>query len=120
MMVWLDHIKPIIKQLRRPKHTILRFAVKFFPPDHAQLLEELTRYLFALQIKQDLSCGRLTCNDSSAALMVSHIIQCKSLTTISSASAHQKSVFENISCFFCHKRAYHQTLSYREQHTVSN
>ncbi|XP_028249792.1 FERM, ARHGEF and pleckstrin domain-containing protein 1 isoform X1 [Parambassis ranga] len=75
MIVWLDHIKPIIKQLRRPKHTILRFSVKFFPPDHAQLLEELTRYLFALQIKQDLSCGRLTCNDSSAALMVSHIIQ---------------------------------------------
>uniref|UniRef100_A0A8C9X181 FERM, ARHGEF and pleckstrin domain-containing protein 1 n=1 Tax=Sander lucioperca TaxID=283035 RepID=A0A8C9X181_SANLU len=59
----------------RPKHTILRFAVKFFPPDHAQLLEELTRYLFALQIKQDVSCGRLTCNDTSAALMVSHIIQ---------------------------------------------
>uniref|UniRef100_A0A673C2E5 FERM, ARHGEF and pleckstrin domain-containing protein 1 n=1 Tax=Sphaeramia orbicularis TaxID=375764 RepID=A0A673C2E5_9TELE len=75
MVVWLDHIKPIIKQLRRPKHTILRFSVKFFPPDHAQLLEELTRYLFALQIKQDLSGGRLTCNDSSAALMVSHIIQ---------------------------------------------
>ncbi|XP_069558731.1 FERM, ARHGEF and pleckstrin domain-containing protein 1-like isoform X2 [Brachyistius frenatus] len=75
MMVWLDHIKPIIKQLRRPKHTTLRFTVKFFPPDHAQLLEELTRYLFALQIKQDLSCGCLTCNDSSAALMVSHIIQ---------------------------------------------
>ncbi|KAM4557930.1 FERM, ARHGEF and pleckstrin domain-containing protein 1 [Odontesthes bonariensis] len=75
MMVWLDHIKPIIKQLRRPKHTILRFVVKFFPPDQAQLLEELTRYLFALQIKQDLSCGHLTCNDSSAALMVSHIIQ---------------------------------------------
>uniref|UniRef100_A0A672JS58 FERM, ARHGEF and pleckstrin domain-containing protein 1 n=1 Tax=Salarias fasciatus TaxID=181472 RepID=A0A672JS58_SALFA len=75
MIVWLDHIKPIIKQLRRPKHTTLRFTVKFFPPDHAQLLEELTRYLFALQIKQDLSCGRLTCNDSSAAMMVSHIIQ---------------------------------------------
>uniref|UniRef100_A0A3B3BHP9 FERM, ARHGEF and pleckstrin domain-containing protein 1 n=1 Tax=Oryzias melastigma TaxID=30732 RepID=A0A3B3BHP9_ORYME len=75
MIVWLDHIKPIYKQLRRPKHTILKFSVKFFPPDHAQLLEELTRYLFALQIKQDLCCGRLTCNESSAALMVSHIIQ---------------------------------------------
>uniref|UniRef100_A0AAQ4PRD2 FERM, ARHGEF and pleckstrin domain-containing protein 1 n=1 Tax=Gasterosteus aculeatus aculeatus TaxID=481459 RepID=A0AAQ4PRD2_GASAC len=75
MMVWLDHVKPIMKQLRRPKQTILTFAVKFFPPDHAQLLEELTRYLFALQIKQDVSCGRLTCNDTSAALMVSHIIQ---------------------------------------------
>uniref|UniRef100_A0A3Q2Z5L5 FERM, ARHGEF and pleckstrin domain-containing protein 1 n=1 Tax=Hippocampus comes TaxID=109280 RepID=A0A3Q2Z5L5_HIPCM len=75
MMVWLDPIKPIIKQLRRPKHTVLRFAVKYFPPDHAQLLEELTRYLFALQIKQDLSSGHLTCNDTSAALMVSHIMQ---------------------------------------------
>ncbi|KAM8856565.1 FERM, ARHGEF and pleckstrin domain-containing protein 1-like [Spinachia spinachia] len=75
MTVWLDHVKPIIKQLTRPKQTILTFAVKFFPPDHAQLLEELTRYLFALQIKRDISCGRLTCNDTSAALMVSHIIQ---------------------------------------------
>uniref|UniRef100_A0A7N8XG70 FERM, ARHGEF and pleckstrin domain-containing protein 1 n=1 Tax=Mastacembelus armatus TaxID=205130 RepID=A0A7N8XG70_9TELE len=47
----------------------------FFPPDHTQLMEELTRYLFALQIKHDLACGRLICNDTSAALMVSHIIQ---------------------------------------------
>uniref|UniRef100_A0A3B5MG17 FERM domain-containing protein n=1 Tax=Xiphophorus couchianus TaxID=32473 RepID=A0A3B5MG17_9TELE len=58
-----------------PKNTILRFVVKFFPPDHTQLMEELTRYLFALQIKRDLACGRLICNDTSAALMVSHIIQ---------------------------------------------
>ncbi|KAG5852292.1 hypothetical protein ANANG_G00060840 [Anguilla anguilla] len=75
MAVWLDLLKPIVKQIRRPKHTVLRFVVKFFPPDHTQLLEELTRYLFALQIKQDLLCGRLTCNDSSSALMVSHIVQ---------------------------------------------
>uniref|UniRef100_A0A673C584 FERM, ARHGEF and pleckstrin domain-containing protein 1 n=1 Tax=Sphaeramia orbicularis TaxID=375764 RepID=A0A673C584_9TELE len=74
-----NHQKMVVSRkeskIVRPKHTILRFSVKFFPPDHAQLLEELTRYLFALQIKQDLSGGRLTCNDSSAALMVSHIIQ---------------------------------------------
>ncbi|KAI4887073.1 hypothetical protein NFI96_013961, partial [Prochilodus magdalenae] len=75
MTVWLDLLKPIMKQIRRPKHTVLRFVVKFFPPDHAQLLEELTRYLFALQIRQDLASGRLTCTDSSAALLVSHIIQ---------------------------------------------
>ncbi|XP_030636646.1 FERM, ARHGEF and pleckstrin domain-containing protein 1 isoform X3 [Chanos chanos] len=75
MTVWLDLLKPIMKQIRRPKNTILRFVVKFFPPDHTQLLEELTRYLFALQIKHDLACGRLTCNDSSAALLVSHIVQ---------------------------------------------
>uniref|UniRef100_A0A673MS26 FERM, ARHGEF and pleckstrin domain-containing protein 1 n=1 Tax=Sinocyclocheilus rhinocerous TaxID=307959 RepID=A0A673MS26_9TELE len=75
MTVWLDLLKPILKQLRRPKNTILRFVVKFFPPDHTQLLEELTRYLFALQIKHDLACGDLTCNESSAALLVSHIVQ---------------------------------------------
>uniref|UniRef100_A0A8L0DKI0 FERM, ARHGEF and pleckstrin domain-containing protein 1 n=1 Tax=Oncorhynchus mykiss TaxID=8022 RepID=A0A8L0DKI0_ONCMY len=75
MMVWLDLLKPTLKQIRRPKNTILRFVVKFFPPDHTQLLEELTRYLFALQIKHDLACGRLTCNDTSAALLVSHIVQ---------------------------------------------
>ncbi|MFT7808131.1 FERM, RhoGEF and pleckstrin domain-containing protein 1-like isoform X4 [Arapaima gigas] len=75
MTVWLDLLKPIMRQIRRPKHTVLRFVVKFFPPDHTQLLEELTRYLFALQVKQDLACGHLTCNDSSAALLVSHIIQ---------------------------------------------
>ncbi|XP_038576549.1 FERM, ARHGEF and pleckstrin domain-containing protein 1-like isoform X2 [Micropterus salmoides] len=75
MTVWLDLLKPTLKQIRRPKNTILRFVVKFFPPDHTQLLEELTRYLFALQIKRDLACGRLICNDTSAALMVSHIIQ---------------------------------------------
>ncbi|KAI5090191.1 FERM domain-containing protein 7-like [Silurus meridionalis] len=33
------------------------------------------RYLFALQIKQDLANGSLTCNDNSAALLVSHILQ---------------------------------------------
>ncbi|XP_078147221.1 FERM, ARHGEF and pleckstrin domain-containing protein 1-like isoform X2 [Centroberyx gerrardi] len=75
MVVWLDLLKPTLKQIRRPKNTILRFVVKFFPPDHTQLMEELTRYLFALQIKHDLACGRLICNDTSAALMVSHIIQ---------------------------------------------
>ncbi|XP_067392985.1 FERM, ARHGEF and pleckstrin domain-containing protein 1 isoform X5 [Emydura macquarii macquarii] len=75
IMVWLDLLKPIMKQIRRPKHVVVKFVVKFFPPDHAQLQEELTRYLFALQVKQDLAQGRLTCNDTSAALLISHIVQ---------------------------------------------
>lgn len=73
--VWLDLLKPIVKQIRRPKHVVVRFVVKFFPPDHTQLQEELTRYLFALQVKQDLAQGRLTCSDTSAALLISHIVQ---------------------------------------------
>ncbi|XP_041440216.1 FERM, ARHGEF and pleckstrin domain-containing protein 1 isoform X2 [Xenopus laevis] len=75
IMVWLDLLKPIIKQIRRPKNAVLKFVVKFFPPDHTQLQEELTRYLFALQVKQDLVQGKLTCNESSAALLISHIVQ---------------------------------------------
>uniref|UniRef100_A0A4W3GTL8 FERM, ARHGEF and pleckstrin domain-containing protein 1 n=1 Tax=Callorhinchus milii TaxID=7868 RepID=A0A4W3GTL8_CALMI len=75
VMVWLDLLKPIANQVRRPKHVVMRFVVKFFPPDHAQLQEELTRYLFALQIKQDLASGRMICNEMSMALLVSHIIQ---------------------------------------------
>ncbi|KAL6036880.1 hypothetical protein STEG23_035537, partial [Scotinomys teguina] len=75
IMVWLDLLKPIAKQIRRPKHVVVKFVVKFFPPDHTQLQEELTRYLFALQVKQDLAQGRLTCTDTSAALLISHIVQ---------------------------------------------
>ncbi|XP_044146546.1 FERM, ARHGEF and pleckstrin domain-containing protein 1-like [Bufo gargarizans] len=75
IMVWLDLLKPIIKQVRRPKTMVLKFVVKFFPPDHTQLQEELTRYLFALQVKQDLAQGKLTCNESSADLLISHIVQ---------------------------------------------
>ncbi|KAA0716202.1 FERM, ARHGEF and pleckstrin domain-containing protein 1 [Triplophysa tibetana] len=54
-MIWLDLLKPIRKQISRPKHTVLRFVVKYFPPDHSLILEELTRYLFALQVRQDLT-----------------------------------------------------------------
>uniref|UniRef100_A0A671MY99 FERM, ARHGEF and pleckstrin domain-containing protein 1 n=1 Tax=Sinocyclocheilus anshuiensis TaxID=1608454 RepID=A0A671MY99_9TELE len=73
-MVYIN-VTPCMRVCPGPKHTVLRFVVKFFPPDHTVLLEELTRYLFALQVRQDLASGRLTCSDASAALLVSHIIQ---------------------------------------------
>uniref|UniRef100_A0A2H6NDJ3 FERM domain-containing protein n=1 Tax=Micrurus carvalhoi TaxID=3147026 RepID=A0A2H6NDJ3_9SAUR len=73
--IWLEPMKPIVKQVRRPKNTVLRLAVKFFPPDPGQLQEEYTRYLFALQMKRDLAEERLTCNDNTAALLVSHLLQ---------------------------------------------
>ncbi|XP_063162827.1 FERM, ARHGEF and pleckstrin domain-containing protein 2 isoform X2 [Candoia aspera] len=73
--IWLEPMKPIIKQIRRPKNAVLRLAVKFFPPDPGQLQEEYTRYLFALQMKRDLAEEHLTCNDSTAALLISHLLQ---------------------------------------------
>uniref|UniRef100_A0A2I3GT89 FERM, ARHGEF and pleckstrin domain-containing protein 2 n=1 Tax=Nomascus leucogenys TaxID=61853 RepID=A0A2I3GT89_NOMLE len=73
--IWLEPVKPIIRQIRRPKNVVLRLAVKFFPPDPGQLQEEYTRYLFALQLKRDLLEERLTCADTTAALLTSHLLQ---------------------------------------------
>ncbi|KAM5195449.1 FERM domain-containing protein 7 isoform 2-T2 [Hipposideros larvatus] len=58
-----------------PKEVVFKFMVKFFPVDPGHLREELTRYLFTLQIKKDLALGRLPCSDNCTALMVSHILQ---------------------------------------------
>nr|XP_044607436.1 FERM, ARHGEF and pleckstrin domain-containing protein 2 isoform X6 [Equus asinus] len=41
--IWLEPMKPIVRQVRRPKNAMLRLAVKFFPPDPGQLQEEYTR-----------------------------------------------------------------------------
>uniref|UniRef100_A0A671LEC8 FERM domain-containing protein n=1 Tax=Sinocyclocheilus anshuiensis TaxID=1608454 RepID=A0A671LEC8_9TELE len=71
---WIELLKPVAKQIKSDD-VAFHFIVKFFPPDPGQLQRGLTRYLFALQIKQDLSNGSLTCNDNSAALLVSHILQ---------------------------------------------
>uniref|UniRef100_A0A8C5K9L4 FERM, ARHGEF and pleckstrin domain-containing protein 2 n=1 Tax=Jaculus jaculus TaxID=51337 RepID=A0A8C5K9L4_JACJA len=73
--IWLEPMKPIIRQVRRPKTAMLRLAVKFFPPDPGQLQEEYTRYLFALQLKRDLLEERLICATTTAALLTSHLLQ---------------------------------------------
>ncbi|KAG9494348.1 hypothetical protein GDO78_001939 [Eleutherodactylus coqui] len=73
--VWLDSLKFVNKQLRKPKNAKMRLAVKFFPPDPGQLQEEYTRYLFAMQIKRDLAEERLVCSDTTTALLISFILQ---------------------------------------------
>ncbi|XP_067014645.2 FERM, ARHGEF and pleckstrin domain-containing protein 1 [Anabrus simplex] len=73
---WLDLEKPLCRQVGLSLvDTLLRFCVKFYTPDPAQLEEEFTRYLYCLQIKRDLAQGLLQCNDNTAALMASYIVQ---------------------------------------------
>uniref|UniRef100_A0A0P5K0I7 Moesin/ezrin/radixin homolog 1 n=1 Tax=Daphnia magna TaxID=35525 RepID=A0A0P5K0I7_9CRUS len=73
---WLDLEKPMNRQLEMSlTDPLLRFAVKFYAPDPAQLEEEFTRYLFCMQIKQDLAQGTLQCNDKTAALIASYLVQ---------------------------------------------
>ncbi|CAG2115478.1 unnamed protein product [Medioppia subpectinata] len=73
---WLDLEKPMCRQLSMStSNVVMYFAVKFYAPDPSRLEDELTRYLFSLQIKKDLSEGLLVCNENTAALMASYIIQ---------------------------------------------
>ncbi|XP_071553835.1 uncharacterized protein [Temnothorax nylanderi] len=73
---WLDLEKPVCRQVGLSLiDPLLRFCVKFYTPDPAQLEEEFTRYLFCQQIKRDLAQGLLQCNDNTAALMASYIVQ---------------------------------------------
>uniref|UniRef100_A0A665VGP9 FERM, ARHGEF and pleckstrin domain-containing protein 2 n=1 Tax=Echeneis naucrates TaxID=173247 RepID=A0A665VGP9_ECHNA len=58
-----------------PPNTLFRLSVKFFPPDPGQLQEEYTRYLFSLQMKRDLTEGRLVCTENTGALLASHLVQ---------------------------------------------
>uniref|UniRef100_A0A2K6TD47 FERM, ARHGEF and pleckstrin domain-containing protein 1 n=1 Tax=Saimiri boliviensis boliviensis TaxID=39432 RepID=A0A2K6TD47_SAIBB len=56
-------------------HSEARLPATCCPPCLTPGSVDLRRYLFALQVKQDLAQGRLTCNDTSAALLISHIVQ---------------------------------------------
>ena len=77
LQYWLDLDKQMNHQVGLPsRDPFLRFCVKFYPPDPpSQIEEEYTRYLFGLQIKRDLASGALQCNDNTAALMASYIVQ---------------------------------------------
>ena len=76
---WVDRDKPMNQQIGLSgAEPVLRFMVKFYIPDPSQLEEEYTRYLFSMQIKRDLATGHLQCNDNTAALMASYIVQGKS------------------------------------------
>uniref|UniRef100_A0A8R1DLT9 Moesin/ezrin/radixin homolog 1 n=2 Tax=Caenorhabditis japonica TaxID=281687 RepID=A0A8R1DLT9_CAEJA len=59
---WLDPTKKVAKQVAIGPPFTLRFRVKFFTSEpSSNLKEELTRYQFFLQIKQDIAAGRLQC-----------------------------------------------------------
>ncbi|XP_052474384.1 band 4.1-like protein 4B isoform X2 [Carassius gibelio] len=58
---WLDAAKPIKKQIRFGPPYRLFFRVKFYSSEPNNLHEEFTRYLFVLQLRQDILSGKLKC-----------------------------------------------------------
>ncbi|XP_064445695.1 protein 4.1 isoform X6 [Mirounga angustirostris] len=71
---WLDSAKEIKKQVRGVPWNFT-FNVKFYPPDPAQLTEDITRYYLCLQLRQDIVVGRLPCSFATLALLGSYTIQ---------------------------------------------
>uniref|UniRef100_A0A674J4Z7 Protein 4.1 n=1 Tax=Terrapene triunguis TaxID=2587831 RepID=A0A674J4Z7_9SAUR len=51
------------------------FNVKFYPPDPAQLTEDITRYYLCLQLRHDIVTGRLPCSFATLALLSSYTVQ---------------------------------------------
>ncbi|KAE8602422.1 hypothetical protein XENTR_v10013990 [Xenopus tropicalis] len=71
---WLDPTKEIKRQVRRTPWLFV-FSVKFYPPDPSQLSEDLTRYLLCLQLRQDVSSGRLPCSFATHTILGSYTLQ---------------------------------------------
>ncbi|ODN03090.1 Band 4.1-like protein 4A [Orchesella cincta] len=72
---WLDPSKKIVKQLEGTEPFTLYFGVKFYAADPCKLLEEITRYQFYLQIKQDILQGRLPVSFDLAAELGAYAVQ---------------------------------------------
>ncbi|XP_077952627.1 band 4.1-like protein 3 isoform X37 [Gasterosteus aculeatus] len=71
---WLDPAKEMKKQVRGVPWNF-SFNVKFYPPDPAQLSEDLTRYFLCLQLRQDMVSGRLPCSFATHTVLSSYSVQ---------------------------------------------
>ncbi|XP_054621098.1 band 4.1-like protein 3 isoform X3 [Dunckerocampus dactyliophorus] len=71
---WLDPGKEMKKQVRGvPWH--FSFNVKFYPPNPAQLSEDITRYFLCLQLRQDIVSSRLPCSFTTHTVLGSYTVQ---------------------------------------------
>ncbi|XP_071370035.1 band 4.1-like protein 3, partial [Centroberyx affinis] len=71
---WLDPSKEMKKQVRGVPWNF-SFNVKFYPPDPAQLSEDITRYFLCLQLRQDVVSGRLPCSFATHSVLGSYTVQ---------------------------------------------
>jgi len=72
-LTWLHGDRTLAKQLKEDKKCF--FQVKFYPPEPAQLQEDLTRYQMCLQIQNDIKNGRLPCSFVTHALLGAYLVQ---------------------------------------------
>uniref|UniRef100_A0A672ZZZ7 Protein 4.1 n=1 Tax=Sphaeramia orbicularis TaxID=375764 RepID=A0A672ZZZ7_9TELE len=71
---WIEPTKELRKQVPGAVYE-LTFNVKFYPPDPAQLTEDLTRYFLCLQLRKDIMRGVLPCSFVTLSLLGSYTAQ---------------------------------------------
>ncbi|TRY96098.1 hypothetical protein DNTS_025485 [Danionella cerebrum] len=71
---WLDPSKDMKKQIRGVAW-VFSFNVKFYPPEPALLSEDITRYYLCLQLRDDISSGRLPCSFATHTVLGSLTLQ---------------------------------------------
>ncbi|XP_050983315.1 band 4.1-like protein 3b isoform X7 [Labeo rohita] len=71
---WLDCSKEMKKQISTGPWNFA-FNVKFYPPDPAQLSEDITRYYLCLQLRDDVVSGRLPCSFATHTVLGSYTVQ---------------------------------------------
>uniref|UniRef100_A0A8C6VXM6 Protein 4.1 n=1 Tax=Nothobranchius furzeri TaxID=105023 RepID=A0A8C6VXM6_NOTFU len=74
MKTWMDMTKEIRRQVQGSNYNFT-FNVKFYPPDPAQLSEDITRYYLCLQLRKDIFQGRLPCSFVTLAVLGSYALQ---------------------------------------------
>ncbi|KAM8840737.1 protein 4.1 isoform 4-T6 [Spinachia spinachia] len=74
MKTWMDLTREIRRQVQGTNYNFT-FNVKFYPPDPAQLSEDITRYYLCLQLRKDILQGRLPCSFVTLSLLGSYALQ---------------------------------------------
>ncbi|CAL8069280.1 unnamed protein product [Orchesella dallaii] len=72
--VWVENEKRISKQIKNEPWEV-NFQVKFYPPEPAQLHEDITRYHLCLQVRNDILTEKLPCSFVTHALLGSFLVQ---------------------------------------------
>ncbi|XP_043921009.1 band 4.1-like protein 4B [Protopterus annectens] len=72
---WLDYTKPIKKQIKIGPPYTLHFRIKYYSSEPNNLHEEFTRYLFVLQLRQDILLGKLKCPYDTAVELAALCLQ---------------------------------------------
>lgn len=71
---WINHEKKVGQQVKGVPW-IFQFEIKFYPPDPAQLQEDLTRYQLCLQVRRDIMTNKLPCSFVTHAMLGSYVVQ---------------------------------------------